>query len=252
MTPKQTDMDRIDNIIRRLFAARDSVPEVRATIDDHIADALETHGGRGSGIRPAEDDDEPMIGWRCDCGQSFADEQVALLHRDGAQHARIVQTKINHQTAGIDHSDPTGARAGRISYLQQRHRWMNEALTGVEKAIDHMLRTAERCMAAPRQPGDDGIDYTRVKPDTCPNMVMRTLTIHGEHSVKQSERLERCGQITRGKLDEHGNAIGADPDGYCVDCRALADAAMAEAVADLEAERRARHAASARKSRRVP
>lgn len=173
-TPQDTT--RIDDVIRQLFAARDTLPSVRASIDDMIADALETQGsGRGSGI-----------------------------------------------------SDPTGARAGRIAPLQQRHRRLSEALQGVERAVEHLARTAEGCLSRPPSEHEQQPDI-----HTCPVMELKrsvnALETFRPDGSSRSEHLVRCGKVTAHKLDEHGNPIGWDADGYCLDHRAAADAAMREA-----------------------
>ena len=171
MTTKRTDIDRLDGIIRRLFGARDTIPSVRATIDDFIADAMETQGaGKGAGI-----------------------------------------------------SDPTGARAGRLSPLQQRHRRLTDAVGGVERAVQHLLMTAEGCLSAPRsdQDASGGTDAP-----TCPTMTLRKSMLGTITSTARSEILVRCGRLTAHKLDEHGNPIGYDPDGLCLEHRREADEAM--------------------------
>lgn len=199
-TPRHNDVARLDNIIRRLFRARDTLPSVRDTIEDYINDALDAQGsGKGSGV-----------------------------------------------------SDPTGARAGRIAPIQQRHRWLSEALQGVERAVEHLAVTAERCLSEPRPPGYDGPEASTSH--TCPVMVLRRSATPTEtrrpDGSSRSEVLVRCGAITAHKLDEHGNPIGYDPDGYCLDHRAEADEATRRAIAETHAERLAADAHRKRLARR--
>lgn len=195
MIPHHRDIDRIDGVIRRLFNARDTLPSVRATVDDYIADALDLQGGsRGSGI-----------------------------------------------------SDPTGASAARITKLQERHRRLTEAVGGLEKAVAHLLLTAEGCLSAPPR-HDDGSGGTDAP--TCPVMVLKGSVLVGRDpdskptrrpdGSSRSEVLVRCGNLTAHKIDEHGNPIGYDTDGYCADHRA-----------EVVEAKRAAHAAVARKTRRV-
>ncbi len=172
-TPR--DIPRIDNIIRRLFTARDRIPSVRWAIDDMIADQLDAQGsGKGSGI-----------------------------------------------------SDPTGARAGLIGPLQDRHRRLNEAIRGIEKAVEHFACTAEACLSTPHA---DHVEQSTAH--TCPVMELKrssgvTETFRPDGSSR-SERMVRCGALSAHKIDEHGNPIGYDPDGYCVRHRTEADAAKVQ------------------------
>jgi hypothetical protein len=127
------------------------------------------------------------------------------------------------QGSGI--SRPTEAAAMRIEGLQARDRAILTAVTGIGKAIDHLERT---CWQAIRPP-DDG-------PAEAPRCPVMELKITNPNAGARGQHMRACGELAASKLDEHGNAIGWDVDGYCLRHRAEADGREAEQDADRRAE----------------
>jgi hypothetical protein len=137
--------------------------------------------------------------------------------------ARIHDTiNAQGQGSGSGISDSV-ARAGlAIGADQNHHRALNQALRSAEDAIDHLGVEARRAQGR----------LTAIEPDTplrCPAMVLLQQTVHAAGQALNDEILVRCDHLTAHKVDERGNPIDYDRDGYCDTHRAEANEAMRHA-----------------------
>jgi hypothetical protein len=137
--------------------------------------------------------------------------------------ARISDTvNAQGQGSGSGISDSV-ARAGlAIGPDQNHHRALNQALRSAEDAIDHLGVEARRAQGR----------LTAIEPDTplrCPAMVLMTQHVVTSSGTHPDEALIRCDRLTAHKVDERGNPIDYDRDGYCDTHRAEANEQMRHA-----------------------
>lgn len=121
---------------------------------------------------------------------------------------------------------PTEAAAARIEGLQTQDRAILQAIRSIGRAIDHLELECARSLGTNRT---DTSNEPR-----CPRM---TLRVDNDTAGPRGTVMVRCGQLTAAKSDQHGNPIGWDPDGYCAQHRAEADA---DRRTDIEHTRRQR------------
>lgn len=141
---------------------------------------------------------------------------------------------------GSGTSRPTEAAALRVEGLQQADRAILSAVRGIGKAIDHLELECRRGL---------GTHQTDTSQEPrCPVMVLHT---DPGTAGPRGTVMVRCNKLTASKLDERGLAVGWDEDGYCLEHRAETDALERAALDEAEADRRMRHAKSARLSKRA-
>jgi hypothetical protein len=150
---------------------------------------------------------------------------------------RIRETVDAQGQGGGSGISDTVARAGlAIATEQNHHRALNQALRTAEDAIDHLSVEARRAQGR----------LTPVEPETplrCPAMVLLQQTVHANAGDIPDEVLVRCDHLTAHRVDDRGNPIDYDRDGYCETHRAEANEAMRRA--QIEQGRRLRRRGAA-------
>lgn len=174
--------------------------------------------------------------------------EVVIRRLFNAQHALpSVRTAIDEriqeavdaqgQGGGSGVSDTVARAADAIRIDSEKHRALTRAVRGVEDSVEHLRVEAERCLGRVKE------KELKAPPLRCPVMVLLHQTVTTQGCVMRDEVLVRCDHLTAHKVDETGNAIAHDPDGYCETHRAEANEAGRRA--QIEQGRRLRRRGAA-------
>jgi hypothetical protein len=126
------------------------------------------------------------------------------------------------QGGGSGVSDTVARAAEAIRADTEQHRRLNRAMRGVEDAVEHLRVESERSLGK----------LTAAEPEhhqRCPKPVLLRQTVQTADGPMVDEVMRPCNHLTAHKVDENGNAIAHDPDGYCEVHRAEANEAMRRA-----------------------